>query len=205
MSNVLRSDDVAQISAAAGKRALAVALFDNERAVQPFKTASPTWDEIVKLHGLRTLRLVKSGPMLGGYKLSGGRSNSNVLFRSLIQLDIDSTGSKDHTTGRLLEVTKSAPPLDDLRPAIGQYEWVANSTHGHEPHRGVVKYRITMLPDRDVQPHEHEAILEGLNEIMGGVLDRAAWSWSQAFYLPSCPPCQSGRVLRTQLRVTPSY
>jgi hypothetical protein len=44
--------------------------------------------------------------MLGGYKLVGPRANDNVPFRSLIQLDIDTRGTKDKVTGRITEVTQ---------------------------------------------------------------------------------------------------
>lgn len=46
-----------------------------------------------------------------------------------------------------------------------------------------------MLPDRDIRPEEWAPLLEALDEKLGGeVLDRGAWQWSQAFFLPSCPP-----------------
>jgi len=125
--------------------------------------------------------------MLGGYGLKGSRCDANVPFRSVVHLDIDSEGEKDKSTGRLLKVTQSAPALDTIRASITKFEWIANSTHWHEPTIGAVKYRITMMPDRDILPDEHKPVLEALDELLGGCLDRAAWSFSQAFYLPSCP------------------
>ena len=130
--------------------------------------------------------------MLGGYKLVGPRGNDNVPFRSLIQLDIDTQGTKDKVTGRITEVTRAAPPLDQIRSGIDDYEWCATSSHWHEPRRGVFKYRITILPDRDILPDEYEPLLEALDERLGGILDRDAWAWSQAFYLPSSPEESKG-------------
>jgi hypothetical protein len=36
------------------------------------------------------------------------------------------------------------------------------------------------------------ALLEALDDRMGGCLDRSAWPWSQSFYLPSCAPERGG-------------
>jgi hypothetical protein len=52
-----------------------------------------------------------------------------------------------------------------------------------------------MLPDRNIQPDEYEALLEAINERLNGALDRGAWQWSQAFYLPSCPEENRGGAL----------
>ncbi len=46
---------------------------------------------------------------------------------------------------------------------------------------------MSILPDRDIQREEYEPLLEALDERLQGALDRSAWAWSQAFYLPSCP------------------
>ena len=35
-------------------------------------------------------------------------------------------------------------------------------------------------------------MLEALHELLGGILDRDAWQWPQAFYLPSCPASRKG-------------
>lgn len=169
-------------------RNLAVATFKNERTTQPTKTGTLTWAELRLLHSSRAERQAKSGQMLAGIAVTGERNNDNVARRSFIQLDIDSEGDKDKATGQLLNVTRVAPSLDTIRPAIDGYEWFATSTHWHEPVRGVIKYRITIFTDRDILRHEYQPLLEALDERLGGALDRAAWAWSQAFYRPSCPP-----------------
>jgi len=169
------------------KRPLRVAIFANEKTVQPCKVGSVDWDDVAKLLKVRGYRPHKSGPMLGGYALSGSRCNQNVLHRSIIQLDIDSDVERDQDTGRLIAVTRRAAPLSDIAPAIQDCEWVATSSHSHVPAEGVVKYRLTVLSDRDILPDEHALVLEALDERLGGCLDRAAWPLSQAFYLPSCP------------------
>jgi hypothetical protein len=168
------------------ERQLAICTFANEKTTTPEKSGMVPWEVIVALHAKRDIRPSKSGRMLGGYAINGTRSNANVPFRSVIQLDIDTAGVKDKVTGRVLEVTKPAPPLDTIRSSINPYEWCAASSHCHEPQRGVIKYRVVMLPDRDIQPEEHEPVLEALDELLHGALDRGAWPLSQAFYLPSC-------------------
>jgi Family of unknown function (DUF5906)/Primase C terminal 2 (PriCT-2) len=168
-------------------RLLAISVFADQKTTDPIKSAPAGWSYVVKLHSSRDNRPSKSGPMLGGYALNGPRSNANVPFRSLIQLDIDSQGDKDKATGQILRVTRAAPPLDEIRSGIDEYEWCAASSHSHEPQRGVIKYRIVILPDRDILPEEWKPLLEALDESLHGALDRDAWQWSQAFYLPSCP------------------
>lgn len=175
-------------------RQLAVAAFKDERTSQPKKTGTMTWREVSLLLSRRSERPSKSGSMLAGYAISGKRSNDNVAHRSFLQLDIDTAGEKDDATGRLLKVTRAAPSLETIRPAIDTYEWFANSTHWHEPERGVIKYRITILTDRDILRHEYEAVLEALDALLQGSLDRDAWAWSQAFYRPSCPPENVGQA-----------
>ena len=173
-------------------RLLAVCIFSDEKTTSPKGAGPVPWSKIVEEHQKRRTRQNKSGVMLGGYQLNGTRANDNVPYRSLIQLDIDTRGEKDKLTGRILTVTKPAPPLDQVRLSIGGYEWCAASSHWHEPGRGVIKYRIVILPDRDIKRDEWEPLLEALDERLGGALDREAWQWSQAFYLPSCPPENEG-------------
>lgn len=169
-------------------RKLKVCTFANKTTTTPSKVAEVSWAEILNMHKKRRPRPNKDGEMLGGYALNGTRNDENVPYRSLIQLDIDTEGFKDKKTGRILKVERRAPPLKNVREGINEYEWCAASSHWHEPERGVIKYRIVVLPDRDILPDEHEPLLEALNDKLGWSLDRDAWQWSQAFYLPSCPP-----------------
>lgn len=67
----------------------------------------------------------------------------------------------------------------------------------------MIKYRLVILPDRDIQPEEWEALLEALDEVLHGALDREAWQWSQAFYLPSCPARNAADALFVHNRGVP--
>lgn len=176
-----RAPDIAHL------RQVALSFFENEKITTPDMSAHYPWSVVVALNSKRIGREGKSGPMLGGYGLKGTRKDANVVSRSIIHLDIDSEGEKDGSTGRLIKVTRSAPSFDTIRVKIAKFEWIANSTHWHEPSVGALKYRVTMLPDRNILPDEHKPVLEALDELLGGCLDRAAWPLSQAFYLPSCP------------------
>jgi putative DNA primase/helicase len=185
-------------------RPLSISLFVNESTTTPYKTDTANWENIVALHQRRDIRPQKSGRMLGGYAITGSRQDVNVPYRSIIQLDIDTKGTKDKGTGRILEIEKAAPPINDLGSKINEYEWCAASSHWHEPDRGVTKYRIVLLPDRDIRIDEHEPVLEAIDEKLGGdVLDRSAWQWSQAFYLPSCPEDNEAKAFFNHNRGTP--
>jgi len=176
------------IEQAPAERALACCIFTNKESTTPSKSGKVSWSDICRLHKIRNIRLDKNGQMIGCYALKSGgkRRNSDVLYRSSLLLDIDTVGVKENN-GRIIEVTKKAPALDEIRAAIDEFEYVAVSTHWHEPHRGVIKYRVIILQDRDISEREYKALLEALDKILGKVLDRGAWQWSQAFFLPSCP------------------
>ena len=174
------------IMPANGSRRVGASIFANKSSPAPLKTGTVSWSRVVGMHAKRHVRPSKDGPLLGGYVTGGRRRNADVATRSVIQLDVDTEGEKD-PSGRIGTVTKQAPDFTHIRSGIDAYEWCAASSHWHEPQRGVIKYRITMLPDRDVQHGEWEVLLEALDELFRGALDRNAWQWSQAFYLPSCP------------------
>jgi D5 N terminal like/Primase C terminal 2 (PriCT-2) len=173
-------------------RPLAISIFANEKETTSKMFGRVPWSKIVEEHQKRRIRPNKSGVMLGGYATSGTRADANVPFRSLIQLDIDTQGVKDKASGRILEVKRAAPALDDIRSGIDEFEWCAASSHWHEPQRGVIKYRMSILPDRNIQREEYEPLLEALDERLHGALDRGAWTWSHAFYLSSCPAENKG-------------
>ena len=119
-----------------GSRPLAVSVFANETSTTAREVGEVPWSKIVEEHKRRRIRPDKTGVMLGGYAITGTRCDANVPFRSLIQLDIDTKGVKDKATGRILEVTRAAPALDDIRSGIDEYEWCAASSHWHEPQAG---------------------------------------------------------------------
>ena len=167
------------------QRLLKVCTFSNEKVIKP-ENKTLSWTEIVALHQKPSIRALKSGAMFAGYPCDGDRSNKNVAFRSLIQLDIDTMVKKDPATGKVT-IIKQAPMIQEIWSRIAQYEWFAVSSHGHDIGQGIVKYRIVMLPDRDIFRNEYRKILEAIDVVLGGILDRGAWQWSQAFFLPSCP------------------
>lgn len=162
---------------------VAYCIFENEKTTTPTETGTKTWRELLAVLSAREIRDRKTGRMLGAYALTGTRANKNILHHSLIQLDIDTKVSKAEDG----LVIKAAPSIEHVRSTLAEYEWIATSTHSHDPKQGIIKYRVTILPDRDIQPSEHKEVLESLDALLGGILDRGAWQLSQAFYLPSCP------------------
>ena len=77
--------------------------------------------------------------------------------------------------------------LDEVRPGIDAYEWFAASSHSHEPQRGIVKYRIVMLPDRDILPEERRPLLEALDERLEAALLIAARGSDRSLLPAFCP------------------
>jgi putative DNA primase/helicase len=174
-----------------GDRMVGVSIFPSKTITTPHSSKLQKWHKVRSILMCRTVRTQKDGPLIGGYLTDGHRCDANVETRSLVQLDIDTKTKTDKATGEV-QILKSAPVFDDIRNRIDQFEYVAASTHSHDPARGLVKYRITLLPDREIEREEHQALLEAFNALLGGCLDRDAWAWSQAFYLPSCAPERAG-------------
>lgn len=59
-----------------------------------------------------------------------------------------------------------------VRAVIDEYEWFVATSHWHEPLRAVIKYRLALLPDRNILPDEYEAVIEALGELLHGCLNR---------------------------------
>jgi hypothetical protein len=86
-------------------RKLAIATFNNKRATTPVQQQQSPWPKVVEMHRTHDRRPNKDGRMIGGYSLDGTRADANVLFRSIIQLDVDTDGEKDEA-GRIVKVSR---------------------------------------------------------------------------------------------------
>jgi len=153
------------------------------------KQVAATWQQVVAKLQKRDIRPQKSGKAFAPVLMQAGtpRAKSNVREIHLAIADIDTEGVKDTASGRVLAVTKSAPPLDELRGSIQGYTWAAHSSHWHEPHRGVIKYRIVFPLARACTPDEWPLVWQGLNVLLGGHCDTMCRDASRLYYLPSCP------------------
>ncbi|MFM0231087.1 phage/plasmid primase, P4 family [Paraburkholderia sediminicola] len=151
-----------------------------------------TWPQVAGLLQLRDIRQKKSGKAFAPVEMKPGttRARENVLAISMAVADIDSEGEKDKRTGRLVSVTKRAPTLDELRPRIGRYTWIAHSSHGHDPQRlgGIIKYRVVFPFTRACTQAEWPEVWQGMNVLLGGHCDAQCKDLSRLYYLPSCPP-----------------
>lgn len=160
------------------------------------KQNAGTWDQLVAMLRKRQVRPQKSGKAFSPVRLKPvtKRANDNVLSISLAVADIDSEGVTDKSTGRLMSITKRAPPLLELRHAIEGYTWAAHSSHGHDPLRlgGVIKYRIVFPLSRPCTPEEWPHVWQGLNVLLGGHLDGNCKDISRIYFEPSCPPETAG-------------
>jgi hypothetical protein len=174
-----------------GDRMVGVSIFPNKTTTTPRFNKLQKWHKVRSILMCHTVRTEKDGLLIGGYMTAGQRCDDSVETRSLVQLDIDTKTKENKETGEIL-ILEIAPPFADIRNRIDQFEYVAASTHSHDPARGLVKYRITLLPDREIEREEYRLLLEAFDALLGGCLNRGAWIWSQAFYLPSCAPERAG-------------
>ncbi|MDC7710055.1 phage/plasmid primase, P4 family [Vogesella indigofera] len=148
-----------------------------------------SWELVVKLLNRRDFRAEKSGKAFSPIRMIDGakRAKNSVREIHMAVADIDTEGVKDRATGRVMSVTKRAPLLDDLRPSILGFTWVAHSSHWHEPQKDVIKYRIVFPLSRPCTPEEWSQVWEGLNTLLDGHCDIACKDVSRLYYLPSCP------------------
>jgi hypothetical protein len=174
-----------------GDRMVGISIFPNKTTTTPCINKLRKWYTVQSRLMSHDVRTEKDGPLIGGYLTVGQRCDDGVKTRSLVQLDID-TKTKENVATSEVQILESAPPFADIRNRIDRYEYVAASTHSHDPARGIVKYRITLLPDREIEREEYRPLFEAFDALLGGCLDRGAWTWSQAFYLPSCAPERAG-------------
>ena len=170
-------------------RKLAVTFYQNERSAKPTNELSLGWDELVTCLKQRDIRDNKSGAAFSGVRLIEGqrRSNENVQYVDMLVADIDTTGKKDATTGRITEIIKAAPRLEDICDRFNDYEYFAYTTHGHDPESGVNKYRLVFPLTRSVHPTEWDAVWEGFNNLLGKISDESTNDISRLFYTASCP------------------
>jgi putative DNA primase/helicase len=169
-------------------RKFSIVVYANE-TVSIGKQVAGTWQQVVALLGKRDIRQEKSGNAFAPVQMLPGaaRAKGNVLGIYMAVADIDTEGVKDKATGRVLSVSKRAPPFDELRPNIWNYAWAAHSSHWHEPQRGIIKYRIVFPLARPCSSDEWPQVWEGLNILLRGHCDTACRDVSRLYYLPSCP------------------
>jgi putative DNA primase/helicase len=134
------------------------------------KQNAGTWDQIAGLLGKRDIRTDKDGKAFAPTQYEKGttRAKANVLSISLAVADID-----DGTT------------LDELKPVIASFSWVAYSSHSHTAAHP--KFRIVFPLLRDCTPDEWPAVWEGLNRRLQGHCDPACKDVARLYFLPSCP------------------
>lgn len=152
-----------------------------------WKPEYPTWSELVeRLKQTRRTHetaaeydkmkkpdrdRVKNGPgFVGGLIAGGRRKKDSVESRSLITLDADNVPDDSF--------------LLDIDLQLGGIAHVIYSTHSHRPAKQ--KYRIVILPDRDMHPEECEAVTRKLAQDIGmSYFDKASFRMNQLMYLPS--------------------
>ncbi|WP_281759198.1 virulence-associated E family protein, partial [Alicyclobacillus hesperidum] len=161
--------------------------FGKHRADTNWKPEFLTWDEFVdKLHKVRRTAetmaqydkmsniargKIKDGPaFVGGLVRGGRRKKENIDTRSLITLDVD------HADDDFLFAA-------DL--VLAGTAYVIYSTHSHRPTKP--KYRLIVLPDRNMSPDEYAAVSRKVAEQIGmAYFDKTTFDVHRLMYLPSC-------------------
>jgi hypothetical protein len=137
-----------------------------------------TWDEIVNGYFRKPfIRDSKDGPMFSPaiYGDSPSRANENVIAVSMLVYDFDSEPGNESLPG------DHEDNLDGLARA-----WY--STFSHKP--DAPRWRLVLPLNRDVLPHEYEAVWQGGRVLLGNdtAIDEACSDISRAYWLMSCKP-----------------
>lgn len=161
--------------------------FGKHRADTNWKTEFLTWEEFLeRLRKVRRTRetmaeydrmsniarsKIKDGPaFVGGLVRGGRRKKQNVDTRSLITLDVD------HADDGF---------LFGVELVLGGNAYVIYSTHSHRVDKP--KYRLIVLPDRNMSPDEYAAVSRKLTEQIGmDYFDKTTYDVHRLMYLPSC-------------------
>ncbi len=133
------------------------------------------------------------GGFVGGYLSGGVRKTQNVMYRSLLTLDID-YGTPD--------------VWDDFTLAYN-FAAILYSTHKHTPE--TPRYRLVIPLNREVKPGEYEPICRRIAEAVGiDLFDITTYQLPRLFYWPSTskdgqfvfefqdgPACDADAILAT--------
>lgn len=159
-------------------RRLTVTIYANVYDVEG-RSATTTFETFANLLTKRDVRVEKDGRLFSPHRLHEGltRLAVNTEFASMAVADID--------TG----VT-----IDDLRPLLTKYEWVAYSTHYNnllnpdKPNKPIgPRFRIVFPLTRDVYATEWKSFWRQFTKLFDGNNDQATSDISRMSYLPSCP------------------
>lgn len=137
------------------------------------KRLSGTREQWQAIFGKRSLRRHKRGHKAFSPGILGEnttRASSNVTHITALVADIDDGIS-----------------LDELKPTIAQFSWIAYSSHSHDPGSGKHKYRLIFFIKRVCSVDEWKAVWAGMNQLLGGHCDQACKDPARLYFLPSCP------------------
>lgn len=152
----------------AGERKLALTIYENAKNVKG-RGAFATFDQLCAVMSKRHLRDEKDGKAFSPHRLNEGttRANLNVEYLSMAVADVD-----DGVT------------LDELRPLISNYTWIATSSHRHTNEHA--KFRLVFPLSRDVYPGEWGNFRAAFNKLLQNHIDPATKDAGRFYYLPSC-------------------
>lgn len=155
----------------AGAAVFPIALFAN-RTKPEGRQLSESWEQLAARLGRHSIRREKDGPAWSPTRYRPDavyRDAENVVSLTLLVQDVD-----DGTS------------LDELRPGIDEYEWLAYTTHSHTAEHP--KYRIVYPLLSEVPVDSWAAVWAGAFVVLGGGhIDRTCKNVSRLYYWPSCP------------------
>ncbi|MFX1763295.1 primase alpha helix C-terminal domain-containing protein [Paraburkholderia sp. A1RI-2L] len=163
---------MSEIQPSRSDRRLAFSLFSKLTETTPLRAGERSWSmvqQIFESHFSGPYKEQMPGFCPVRFNPGTTRADVNVVAISCLVLDLDGI------------------PLDAIRGAISQYEWVAHSTHSHTPARQCS--RVIFPLTRDVFPAEWSRFWStATNELTGGLADKACKNPSRFYYLPSVHP-----------------
>lgn len=137
------------------------------------KRKSIAWADIAKRLSRHEVALEKGGSYLvGGAFASSERKEQNLLFRSLLTLDID-------------DVDMSIDDLTFLLVTRIDSAFVAYSTFSHQPNKP--RIRVIIPLSRNLTPDEYREFARDYGSSLDIPLDPCSFIPNQFMYMPTCP------------------
>ncbi|WP_168792303.1 DUF5906 domain-containing protein [Paraburkholderia aromaticivorans] len=161
-----------EIQPSCSDRLLAFSLFAKLTETMPQRAGDLRWPKVRRMFEAHLANPHKDRvPGFSPVRFKPGttRADINVVAISCLVLDLDDV------------------PLDAIRGAISQYEWVAYSTHSHTATQHCSRVILPLM--RDVFPAEWFRFWSAATrELTGGRADKACKDLSRFYYLPSVHP-----------------
>ena len=149
-----------------------VSWFTSANETKPNYEITVSWLGLVGLllnpHKRRITTDERTVPLISFARFDGARANENVKALTAVVMNFDGTAK-----------------YETIRQLAAEYEFVAYSSHGHASDKP--KFRLILLPSREITPAEWPKVQLALNANLGNKADASTRAAAHIIAVPSAP------------------